>query len=115
MSKVDIEKILELEAKATRENWQTRFIYRMFVSARADDSLFQETEACQDWPDADLIAVMRNNIVPLCDELKSARDKIAKLEKVVKAVEKLGPPSDHLISGWDLAEVFEALKEVGEK
>lgn len=40
------------------------------------------------------------------------RGDIERMLAVVDAAMKLGPPSDHLISGWDLSEVFEALKEL---
>lgn len=37
---------------------------------------------------------------------------IDKLEKLAKAARKLGPPGEHIVSGWDLSDVFYALKEL---
>lgn len=103
--KVDLDNLLELEARATPGNWYST----------ADDLGFMENDPSEtywtvgpradstNWTndsnqpgyglekrDTDLIAAMRNSIKALCEELRAARDAIKTVEWVA-----LGPPDNH--------------------
>lgn len=79
MSKVDIEKILELVSQSTTKG------SKWWVSGYTVEA--SQAEICELTPllvdefvdervraTAELIAAMRNNIVPICEELKAARE-----------------------------------------
>lgn len=58
----------ELLAKATPAPWQTRFVYRLFESARRDPINIFGTPQEQDWKDSELIARAPELLKTLCDE-----------------------------------------------
>lgn len=116
--KVDIENILEIEAKATKGPWSS--LHNEVVTFYYTDTELGLGDVIQigpEYSDQLLISVMRNNIVALCEELKSARDKIAKLEKVCEAARGMFELCENDI-GMDkpqLTNLRIALKELGEK
>ena len=91
---VDVDRLLELEAKANHS-----------VNIRLYDNAGWWEGMTED--DGKLFVAMRNSIRDLCLEVKALRE-------VAKAARALGTPGDFLISGWDLDDVFEALKKLDE-
>jgi hypothetical protein len=109
---IDVDKLLELEAKATSSPWDVESFYSHGYKisvfncfATIDGTRWKVPDFNCD--DALLCKEMRNSIRQLCLEVKALR-------KVAEEARKLEPPSDNLISGWDLTELFEAVKQVGE-
>lgn len=87
---VDIAKLLELESKATKANWEyddgTRWggyqeppMPQVKPSIKIGDSLMEFDGFGYDF-DAELIVEMRNNIRQICLELKAARECVELLE-----------------------------------
>lgn len=78
MSKVDIEKILELEAKANPAPWENVYLDiedSTFVSFNlwSPHGYVLSRIVTAEKADTQFIIAMRNNIIALCEELKAAR------------------------------------------
>lgn len=75
--KVDIEKLLELEALATNGPWTSAHNNRWQVKGKdyvICNVTISFSDPPTDEPDAELIVAMRQNIVSLCRELQVARE-----------------------------------------
>lgn len=57
LTPAELDTLLEAARAATRGPWQTRFIHRLFQSARRDPDLSMYTAPDQDWPDSEFIAL----------------------------------------------------------
>ena len=66
---IDLDKLLELEAKATQGPWALEIDTAPFTIFL--DNRFTELDRAED---LELISAMRNNIKDLCTELRAARD-----------------------------------------
>lgn len=80
MTEQRLVEIRERLSKATPRPWQTRFVYRLFDSARKDPINLFETPKERDWDDADFIANAPEDIEFLLAELAERDKKIAELE-----------------------------------
>lgn len=80
-----IERIAELEAKATPGEWSTdpefeESLTAICISSEREEMLFG---AC-DWPDADLICALRNEALPLLREMQAENERLKAREKKLK-------------------------------
>lgn len=79
---VSDDEVAEIEARwraATPGPWQTRFIYRLFESARRDPINLFGSGPEQDWPDSVFIASARADIPALCATVRALRQQITEL------------------------------------
>jgi hypothetical protein len=77
---IDLDKLLELEAKATTPPWNVNFDYSdehvCLKNYEGHTDIWHTT--LENGPDTKLISAMRNSIRELCIELKAAREVIEK-------------------------------------
>lgn len=73
--------------KATPGPWQTRFMYRMFQSARLDPSTLFDTKPEDDWKDADFCTTARTEWPKLIEEHRKALDEIERLRNENRSLE----------------------------
>ena len=76
---IDLDKLLELEARATKAKWLWEHNDYYITGPEVDDSDYQGPIICgtndpNRKQNAELIEVMRNNIKELCTELRAARE-----------------------------------------
>ena len=86
--------VQEIETRlkaATPGPWQTRFILRMFKSAREDSTLHIETDQAQDWPDSDLIAHAPEDLAALLAEVTLARRVVEAAERLTQGTQMVDP------------------------
>lgn len=121
-----IERLKELDAKATPGPWQTRFIYRAYSAGRDLPDLEYGTKPEQDWPDCELIAEMRNALPELLaqGEILAALAKsheaqmeyIRKLEAVAEAAKTVSNAcSGYVNERSDFGALRHALKALDER
>lgn len=61
---------------ATPRPWQTRFLYRQIRAARSYEGLHHQTDADNDWHDADFTAHARNNGDQLVRMVEAAAERL---------------------------------------
>lgn len=88
---IDLEKILELEARATGAPWDEMH-FDTYCCAVGPECVEQK----QARKDQDLINLMRNNIRQICLELQAAREVIDAATSVQKYLSKNGKTSPDL-------------------
>lgn len=109
MSKVDLDALEALEARASPGNWKLSHL-EMFAH-HTDAYLFQNTKHQESskvsLEDKELIEAMRNNIKHMIEELRAAREVIKTVEWAGSSPQSHGEDCDY----WD----FEAEAPSGEK
>ncbi len=100
---IDLEKILELESKASGAPWDEMH-FDTYCCAVGPECVEQK----QARKDQDLINLMRNNIRQICLELQAAREVLIHLNNIMYCT---GPELKSALKQYEEEELDKALKE----